>query len=51
MKARPIAAQAEAPIVKFRGDGLPASVDGLRFVVPVPTVKEALDYRGALPDS
>ncbi|CAM5257948.1 hypothetical protein SCANM63S_04398 [Streptomyces canarius] len=36
-----IAAQAEIPIVTFWGDGLLASVDGLRFVVPVRTVNAA----------
>lgn len=39
--ARLIAAQAEVPIVKFWGDGLLASVDGLRFVVPVRTISAA----------
>ncbi len=39
--ARLIAAQAAVSIVKFRGDGLLASVDGLRFVVPVRTVSAA----------
>ncbi|WP_234426253.1 DUF4158 domain-containing protein [Streptomyces kebangsaanensis] len=36
-----IAAQAEVPIVQFWGDGLLASVDGLRFVVPVRTISAA----------
>ncbi|GAA2793632.1 hypothetical protein GCM10010470_30630 [Saccharopolyspora taberi] len=36
-----IAAQAEIPIVQFWGDGLLASVDGLRFVVPVRTMNAA----------
>lgn len=36
--ARLIEAQAAVPIVKFWGEGLLASVDGLRFVVPVRTV-------------
>jgi len=31
-----IVAQSEVPIVAYWGDGLLASVDGLRFVVPVP---------------
>ncbi|MDP9843686.1 Tn3 family transposase [Streptosporangium lutulentum] len=39
--ARLIAAQAKVPIVKFWGEGLLASVDGLRFVVPVRTVSAA----------
>lgn len=39
--ARLIAAQAEVPIVTFWDDGLLASVDGLRFVVPVRTVSAA----------
>ncbi|MER0484661.1 Tn3 family transposase [Streptomyces sp. Edi2] len=39
--ARLIAAQAEVPIVKFWGNGLLASVDGLRFVVPVRTIRAA----------
>ncbi|MBB5109775.1 TnpA family transposase [Streptomyces spectabilis] len=29
------------PIVKFWGDGLLASVDGLRFVVPVRSINTA----------
>lgn len=33
-----IAAQAKVPIVRYWGDGLLASVDGLRFVVPVRTI-------------
>ncbi len=36
-----ISAQAAVPIVKFWGEGLLASVDGLRFVVPVRTVSAA----------
>lgn len=36
-----IAAQAEVPIVRYWGDGLLASVDGLRFVVPVRTISAA----------
>jgi TnpA family transposase len=36
-----IAAQAEVPIVRYWGDGLLASVDGLRFVVPVRTINAA----------
>ncbi len=36
-----IAAQAAVPIVKFWGEGLLASVDGLRFVVPVRTINAA----------
>ncbi|WP_267242265.1 Tn3 family transposase [Streptomyces sp. PR69] len=36
-----IAAQARVPIVKFWGNGLLASVDGLRFVVPVRTINAA----------
>jgi TnpA family transposase len=39
--AKLIAAQAEVPIVRFWGDGLLASVDGLRFVVPVRTISAA----------
>ncbi|MFF8382536.1 Tn3 family transposase [Streptomyces kanasensis] len=39
--ARLIAAQAAVPIVKFWGEGLLASVGGLRFVVPVRTVHAA----------
>ncbi|MEU5845729.1 Tn3 family transposase [Saccharopolyspora shandongensis] len=39
--ARLIEAQAAVPIVKFWGDGLLASVDGLRFVVPVHTMNAA----------
>ncbi|MFE0133858.1 Tn3 family transposase [Streptomyces sp. NPDC059037] len=36
-----IEAQAKVPIVKFWGQGLLASVDGLRFVVPVRTINAA----------
>lgn len=36
-----IAAQAEIPIVRFWGEGLLASVDGLRFQVPVRTINAA----------
>lgn len=36
--ARLIEAQARVPIVRFWGDGLLASVDGLRFVVPKKTI-------------
>nr|WP_234332063.1 Tn3 family transposase [Streptomyces sp. NRRL F-5650] len=36
-----IEAQAKVPIVKFWGKGLLASVDGLRFVVPVRTINAA----------
>ncbi len=36
-----IAAQAGVPIVRYWGDGLLASVDGLRFQVPVRTVNAA----------
>lgn len=36
-----IEAQSEVPIVQFWGDGLLASVDGLRFVVPVRTISAA----------
>jgi len=36
-----IQAQSEVPIVQFWGDGLLASVDGLRFVVPVRTISSA----------
>jgi TnpA family transposase len=39
--AKLIAAQVAVPIVKFWGEGLLASVDGLRFVVPVRTVNAA----------
>lgn len=39
--ARLIEAQAAVPIVRFWGKGLLASVDGLRFVVPVRTVSAA----------
>lgn len=39
--ARLVEAQAAVPIVKFWGEGLLASVDGLRFVVPVRTVSAA----------
>ncbi|QKZ20829.1 transposase [Streptomyces chartreusis] len=43
-----IAAQAEVPIVRYWGGGLLASVDGLRFVVPVRTISAApsLKYFG-----
>ena len=36
-----IEAQSEVPIVAYWGDGLLASVDGLRFVVPVRTISAA----------
>lgn len=36
-----IEAQARVPIVQFWGNGLLASVDGLRFVVPVRTINAA----------
>ncbi|MFJ7271998.1 Tn3 family transposase [Streptomyces sp. NPDC099050] len=36
-----IAAQSKVPIVRYWGDGLLASVDGLRFVVPVRTISAA----------
>lgn len=36
-----IAAQADIPIVRFWGDGLLASADGLRFQVPVRTINAA----------
>ena len=36
-----IVAQSEVPIVAYWGDGLLASVDGLRFVVPVRTINSA----------
>ncbi|MFG2873976.1 Tn3 family transposase [Streptomyces sp. NPDC048337] len=36
-----IAAQADIPIVQFWGNGLLASVDGLRFTVPVRTINSA----------
>ncbi len=36
-----IAAQSEVPIVRYGGDGLLASVEGLRFVVPVRTINAA----------
>lgn len=36
-----IAAQSEVPIVQYWGDGLLASVDGLRFAIPVRTVNAA----------
>ncbi len=36
-----IEAQAQVPIVQFWGKGLLASVDGLRFVVPVRTINAA----------
>nr|WP_212764092.1 Tn3 family transposase [Streptomyces sp. I05A-00742] len=39
--ARPISAQAGIPIVRYWGDGLLASVDGLRFQVPVRTINAA----------
>lgn len=39
--AKLIEAQAAVPIVRFWGDGLLASVDGLRFVVPVRTISSA----------
>lgn len=39
--ARLIAAQAGIPIVRYWGDGLLASVDGLRFQVPVRTINAA----------
>jgi TnpA family transposase len=39
--AKLIEAQSEVPIVQFWGDGLLASVDGLRFVVPVRTISAA----------
>lgn len=39
--ARLFEAQAAVPVVKFWGEGLLASVDGLRFVVPVRTVSAA----------
>jgi hypothetical protein len=39
--ARLIEAQAAVPVVRFWGEGLLASVDGLRFVVPVRTVSAA----------
>ncbi|MER5432338.1 Tn3 family transposase [Streptomyces sp. NPDC002588] len=38
VNAKLIEAQAEVPIVKFWGEGLLASVDGLRFVVPKRTM-------------
>ncbi|MFJ4859116.1 Tn3 family transposase [Streptomyces sp. NPDC088730] len=38
---RLIAAQADIPIVQYWGDGLLASVDGLRFQVPVRTINAA----------
>lgn len=34
-------AQSQVPIVQFWGEGLLASVDGLRFVVPVRTISAA----------
>lgn len=37
-----ITAQGQVPIVRYWGDGLLASVDGLRFVVPVRTINAAL---------
>ncbi|MGA4846653.1 hypothetical protein ACOBQB_10430 [Streptomyces sp. G5(2025)] len=41
----------DVPIVQFWGEGLLASVDGLRFVVPEWTVSAALGLpAGALPD-
>ena len=39
--ARLIEAQPAVPVVRFWGEGLLASVDGLRFVVPVRTVSAA----------
>lgn len=36
-----ITAQGQVPIVRYWGDGLLASVDGLRFVVPVRTINAA----------
>ncbi|WP_443743025.1 Tn3 family transposase [Streptomyces rhizosphaericus] len=39
--AKLIEAQAQVPIVQFWGNGLLASVDGLRFVVPVRTISSA----------
>jgi TnpA family transposase len=36
-----IEAQGQVPIVRYWGDGLLASVDGLRFVVPVRTINAA----------
>ena len=36
-----IEAQGQVPIVRYWGDGLLASVDGLRFVVPVRTISAA----------
>ncbi|GGW28958.1 hypothetical protein GCM10010340_03250 [Streptomyces griseoloalbus] len=39
--ARLITAQADIPIVRYWGDGLLASVDGLRFQVPVRTINAA----------
>jgi TnpA family transposase len=39
--AAAMVSQAEVPIVEFWGAGLLASVDGLRFVVPVRTVSAA----------
>ncbi|MFD8589991.1 Tn3 family transposase [Streptomyces sp. NPDC059637] len=36
-----ITAQSQVPIVRYWGDGLLASVDGLRFVVPVRTISAA----------
>ncbi len=36
-----ITAQGRVPIVRYWGDGLLASVDGLRFVVPVRTINAA----------
>ncbi|MER6691671.1 Tn3 family transposase [Streptomyces minutiscleroticus] len=39
--ARLIAAQADIPIVRYWGEGLLASVDGLRFQVPMRTINAA----------
>lgn len=39
--AKLIEAQSQVPIVQFWGNGLLASVDGLRFVVPVRTISSA----------
>jgi TnpA family transposase len=39
--AKLIKAQSQVPIVQFWGNGLLASVDGLRFVVPVRTISSA----------
>lgn len=40
--AKLIEAQSQVPIVQFWGNGLLASVDGLRFVVPVRTISSTL---------